>query len=63
MSFKHSQYELCTICLDMIGRPAGFLGRPKECSNYDSTMDENPVFKQINDDPIIYKTTKWRKKA
>lgn len=34
---KHNSKTCCPDCPDMVGRPAYFLGRPKECKNYDSS--------------------------
>jgi len=36
---KHNAKTLCPDCPDMIGRPAYLLGRPKECRNYDPSLD------------------------
>jgi len=37
---KHNAKTLCPDCPDMIGRPTFLLGRPKECKNYDSSLDK-----------------------
>ena len=36
---KHNSKTLCPKCPNIVGTPSYFLGRPKECSNYDSSLD------------------------